>query len=177
MYSGVSYGVAASALSFGTNFVATLLVGYKAWVSRRFIRKHVIAGSLARQTERLFTLLVESGALYCVLWAVVVAWQIGDYQAAVETKAGTNTFWDVFGVFIRGALVPLIAIYPTVIIILVALNRSQVEHGFERDGGPELISPGRLPLSTLTVTVGSVAAEQDNPHGAGLYDAHLAILP
>ena len=31
MYSGVFYGITALVLPFGTNFVATLLVGYKAW--------------------------------------------------------------------------------------------------------------------------------------------------
>ena len=90
LYSNFSYGVAAAALSFGTNLWATLLVGYKALyvassvpprfqtsysdsrtytrVSRRFVRKHVIAGSLGLQTERVLSLLLESGAFYCAIW-------------------------------------------------------------------------------------------------------------
>ena len=31
MYQGFSYGVAASVLSFSTNLLATVLVGFKAW--------------------------------------------------------------------------------------------------------------------------------------------------
>ena len=40
--------------------------------------------------------------------AVVVAWQIGDYQQNVETHAGSHSFWEIFKVIIDGALVPLI---------------------------------------------------------------------
>ena len=128
--------------------------------------------------------------MYAIHWqAVVVVWQIGSYQESVEVKPGIHTFWDAFGVLIQGALVPLIvssalehptpchlilhlilqAIYPTVIIILVALNRSQVEHGFERDDGPGFPNPTRPPLRTLTATIGSIATQKYD-------DGHRAVL-
>ncbi|KAI1790668.1 hypothetical protein LXA43DRAFT_1095270 [Ganoderma leucocontextum] len=165
LYARFLYGLAGSALSFGTNLWATVLVGYKALVSRRFVRKHrVIAGSLGLQTKRVPSLLVgrESGAFYCAVWAAVVVWHIAsDYAAADANAAGNNgSFWAVYGAVISGALVPIIAIYPTVIIILVALNRSQIEQRFEcGDGwhGPDGPGPVRMPLRTLTVTIGSVA--------------------
>ncbi|PIL36318.1 hypothetical protein GSI_00006 [Ganoderma sinense ZZ0214-1] len=194
LYSNFSYGVAASALSFGTNLWATLLVGYKALASRRFTRKHAIAGSLGLQTEHVLLLLVESGAFYCAVWAVVIVWQIGEYVAA-DASAGVSSFWVVYGDMIAGALVPVIvsvdlhlpgipyprslpssademnglslqAMYPNVIVVLVALNRSQIERGFGAEREPEDVlgapgpgpGPARMPaLRTLTITVGSVA--------------------
>ena len=37
-----------------------------------------------------------------------MAWQAGMYQHSVALNEGTNTFWDIFGILINGALVPLI---------------------------------------------------------------------
>ncbi|PIL26704.1 hypothetical protein GSI_11231 [Ganoderma sinense ZZ0214-1] len=160
MYSGVSSGVAASVLSFSTNLCATVLVGYKAWEARRRLRQYIVAGPVASQMEKVFALLVESGAAYCALWAVVVAWQIGDYQTEVETNAGNNTFWDIFGVIINDALVPLIAIYPTIIIVLVALNRSHVENGMASTG--QTSSTGAsIRLTTVRVDT-TVASHHDH---------------
>ncbi|KAI1791474.1 hypothetical protein LXA43DRAFT_889216 [Ganoderma leucocontextum] len=68
MYGGFSYGVAASALSFSTNLCATVLVGYKAWEARRRLRQYIVAGPVASQVEKVFALLLESGAAYCALW-------------------------------------------------------------------------------------------------------------
>ena len=115
---------------------------------------------------------------------IVVVWQIGVYAAA-DAEAGITTgFWEVYGFVTEGALVPVIvrhassspvhrsttvadsmrpqAIYPTTIVILAALNRSQIECGFRRkhedgEGGP---GPARMLLRTLTVTIGSVAGGQ-----------------
>ncbi|TBU40622.1 hypothetical protein BD309DRAFT_899608 [Dichomitus squalens] len=129
MYQGFSYGVAASVLSFSTNLLATMLVGFKAWKAKHHLRKYIVVGPMGSQMEKVFAMLIESGAVYCALWAFVVVWQAGMYQHSIALHAGTNTYWDIFGILINGALVPLIAIYPTIIIVLVALNRSHVENG------------------------------------------------
>ncbi|KAM5536749.1 hypothetical protein V8D89_009588 [Ganoderma adspersum] len=166
MYSGVSSGVAASVLSFSTNLCATVLVGYKAWEARRRLREYIVAGPMASQMEKVFALLVESGAAYCALWAVVVAWQIGDYQKIVETNSGNNTFWDIFDVIIKGALVPLIAIYPTIIIVLVALNRSHVENGMASTGQTSS-SGASIRLTTVRVDT-TVASHYEHHHQSPL---------
>ena len=156
MYAGVSSGVAASVLSFCTNLCATVLVGYKAWCvtswmssmpclrltglsreARMRLRQYIVAGPVASQMEKVFALLVESGAVYCAIWvclpsgdceyqcadfvkAIVVAWQIGDYQKEVETNAGNNSFWDIFGLIINSALVPLIVRPPMLSWLIIA---------------------------------------------------------
>lgn len=87
LYEGVSYGIAATALSLGTNLFATATVAFKAWyaplknhtssametdlfcrVSRRVLKRYVVAGTTASQVEKVLSLLVESGALYCAIW-------------------------------------------------------------------------------------------------------------
>ena len=93
-FTGFPVGTAASVLSLGTNVLATSLVGYKAWCvttssppphtphislirpgtyllrqSRKRIRGYFVGGSVASQVEKLFSLLIESGAIYSALWA------------------------------------------------------------------------------------------------------------
>ncbi|KAM5535321.1 hypothetical protein V8D89_011006 [Ganoderma adspersum] len=135
---GLPLGLAACALSLATNALATLLVACKAWESRRRLWGYLLAGGPGRaQVQKLFALLVESGALYCAIWGVVVAFQTGEYRvghpAATPVTAG---FLNVFNVFMAGGLVPLIAIYPASIIVLVALNRSHVEMGLTQNQNP-----------------------------------------
>ncbi|KAI1788216.1 hypothetical protein LXA43DRAFT_1084491 [Ganoderma leucocontextum] len=161
MYEGLLVGTMASALSLATSLAATVLIAHKAWVHRRCIKMHVANGPRNTLVEGVLTLLVESGALYCTLWVVVVVWQIGEstiddphLRSSVffSPKFSGNhwhhdhgsSFWFVGGVLIEGCLVPLIAIYPTVIIVLVALNKSAVENGMKRD-------VAGLPAITVTV--------------------------
>ncbi|EJF55647.1 hypothetical protein DICSQDRAFT_73275, partial [Dichomitus squalens LYAD-421 SS1] len=88
VYAGLTYGVAAFVLSFSTNLLATLLVGYRAWYepighelgnadvrsmrisrkARHEFRKYIVVGPLRSQMEKVFALLIESGAVYCTFW-------------------------------------------------------------------------------------------------------------
>ncbi|KAI0029373.1 hypothetical protein K488DRAFT_28803, partial [Vararia minispora EC-137] len=100
-------------LSLGTNFVATVLVGLKAWKFRRSIGRDLKDSERRVRVEKILTLLVETGALYCFTQvALVVSWFI---------PLSNTTAWasDVFD----AAAVQLAAIYPTVIIALVSLDR------------------------------------------------------
>ncbi|KAM5536738.1 hypothetical protein V8D89_009577 [Ganoderma adspersum] len=147
MYGGLPVGTVASMFSLVTNLAATILTAYKAWVHRRCVRSHAASGPRSTQVESIFALLVESGALYCTLWIVVVVWQTGPWmddphlqssfflslQVSGKHPADADSFWFKGGVLIEGCLVPLIAIYPTAIIVLVALNKSAVENGFKRE--------------------------------------------
>ncbi|KAM5537028.1 hypothetical protein V8D89_009357 [Ganoderma adspersum] len=149
---GLPVGTVASMFSLATNLAATVLTAYKAWVHRRCVRSHAGSGPRSTQVESIFALLVESGALYCTLWIVVVVWQTGSWmddphlqssfflslQVSGKHPADAGSFWFKGGVLIEGCLVPLIAIYPTAIIVLVALNKSAVElNGFKREFAAE----------------------------------------
>ncbi|TBU27586.1 hypothetical protein BD311DRAFT_843099 [Dichomitus squalens] len=107
--------------------------------------------------ERLFSVLVESGMVYCIIWIdsmfylqiFVVAWQVH----AGSAVQGEPTFDGKFGYSINGGLVPVIAIYPTDVIILVAQNRPLMDKAF--GGGavnaPEPSCLGGIRVSSATV--------------------------
>ncbi|KAM5535101.1 hypothetical protein V8D89_011187 [Ganoderma adspersum] len=137
MFEGLPEGLAACVLSLSTNIFATLLVGYKAWESRRRLRGYFVAGTRASQVEKLFSLLIESGAIYCAIWVIVVAWQGWEYKPDSPSPAVVR-FLDRFGLIFQGALVPLIAVYPALIIVLVALQRSHVEKALTHNDIPTL---------------------------------------
>ncbi|KAI0744358.1 hypothetical protein C8Q80DRAFT_1186463 [Daedaleopsis nitida] len=146
-------GVATSVLSLVTNITATGLIAYKAWHHRRMVKQHLSTGSARTRAERTLTLLVESGIVYCILWVFVVAYQVTvdtfwfwvSYPSYIlETKYSYN-FTKGFQYIVEGCLVPLIGLYPTLIILLVSLDKSHCENNFSyrsRD-----IPPLRIPHS------------------------------
>ncbi|KAI0744355.1 hypothetical protein C8Q80DRAFT_1186454 [Daedaleopsis nitida] len=133
LYSGDKWGLATCILSLVTNVAATSLIGYKAWHHRRLVAQHLRMGSTRTRVERTLTLFVESGSVYCILWIFVVAYQAGSNASSfigstkqVEESEYTRGFYYV----VEGCLIPLIGIYPTLIIILVALDQSHCDTNF-----------------------------------------------
>ncbi|KAI0752532.1 hypothetical protein C8Q80DRAFT_1267072 [Daedaleopsis nitida] len=115
------WGLAASVLSLLANFLSTSLIAYKAWEHRRLVRLGLGRGSARTRVEKALALLIESGTIYCVLWILIVA-----YQAGSITMSPTAYIYR-FHFIVEGCLIALIAIYPTLIVILVAMNQSQCE--------------------------------------------------
>jgi len=104
-------------LSLGTNFIATVLISWQAWKQRKFLRNYLGHSKRRTQVERIFSLLVESGILYCLTQIVlVVTW----FVPLPNTTAWAS---DLIG----AAAVQLSGIYPTVIVVLVSLQRSLME--------------------------------------------------
>ncbi|TBU38375.1 hypothetical protein BD309DRAFT_903604 [Dichomitus squalens] len=162
MYGGTTYGVAASVLSLSVNLFATVIVAYKAWISRRFIRKFMVSGDRTVQIERLFSILVESGMVYCTIWIFVVAWQVVVWQSTFSYNDSATAFEARFGDFINGGLVPIIAIYPAVVIILVAQNRSHMVKAFG-GGAVNIPEPSRLNgIRASSATVLHIAQQGDD---------------
>ncbi|KAI0739950.1 hypothetical protein C8Q80DRAFT_1124230 [Daedaleopsis nitida] len=99
--------------------VATALIWIKAWEHRKFIAD-VNLGRTSR-VERALALLIESGSVYCILWMLVVIYQV-IWQ--IYGDAIYPTFNSAVEYFLKGCLIPLVGIYPTAIILLVALDKS-----------------------------------------------------
>ncbi|KAI0744306.1 hypothetical protein C8Q80DRAFT_890132 [Daedaleopsis nitida] len=144
-----SWGLATSALSLGTNIVATSLIAYKAWHHRRSVACHLRMGSARTQVEKALTLFVESGMLYCILWVFIVVYQSlagSDSEDPGYGVRGTEErFTYGFDYVLEGCLIPLIGIYPTLIIILVALDRSYCGTSFRyasANNASLLVPPG-----------------------------------
>ncbi|EIM79225.1 uncharacterized protein STEHIDRAFT_173208 [Stereum hirsutum FP-91666 SS1] len=105
---------------FVTNFGATIAIAVKAWLFRRSVKEFLNRGSSKSKVESVLTLLVESGAVYCIYWVVEFVTDFG-----------------VLGDFDIGWAQPNISgIYPTLIILLVALQRSTPENVFTISGIP-----------------------------------------
>jgi len=60
-------GPAAFIASLTTNIWATGMVGYKVWRNHRFIKIELQGGSRRTAVESILVLLIESGAVYCVI--------------------------------------------------------------------------------------------------------------
>ncbi|PIL28082.1 hypothetical protein GSI_09836 [Ganoderma sinense ZZ0214-1] len=165
VFEGIAIGLSACILSLSTNALATLLAACKAWQLRRRLRRYLGMGSRTSQVQKLLLLLIESGAIYCALLAVLLTFQVANlYNRAVDEPPAVYVL-DIFAVITNGALIPMIvrstpspctlrrvltrpatfrlafapgdahpgrafqAIYPTVVIIFVALNKSHMEKG------------------------------------------------
>ncbi|RDX42096.1 hypothetical protein OH76DRAFT_1475496 [Lentinus brumalis] len=148
LFAGTRFGTAASILSLTTNILATCLTGYKAWEHGRCLKDYLAEGSTMTSVEKVLILLTESGIVYGAIWVIVVAYQVGELnQTIYGSGASTVSYWLIAGYFVDGALVPLIAIYPMFIIVLVALKKSQMESSFAFTSNLVHSSQFRSPVS------------------------------
>ncbi|RDX42090.1 hypothetical protein OH76DRAFT_1411472 [Lentinus brumalis] len=154
LFAGTTFGVVAACMSLVTNVVATCFTAYRAWVHVRS-RKHFSQMFTLTGAEQILILVAESGFAYSAIWIVVVVWQGGEnnldiYMATEESMSG-RSFWVVVGYFVNGGLVPVIAIYPMFIILMVALKRKcqpdwnhMVPTQIRFESQPPTASPGPL---------------------------------
>ncbi|KAI0368238.1 hypothetical protein BV20DRAFT_480744 [Pilatotrama ljubarskyi] len=118
------YGVIAVALSLLTSVSATAVIGYKTWQHRRFVKKYPHRSSRRTQVESILILLTESGVLYCLLLTVVVALGFKSLPGPKPHLAAIGDLASTLYIIGNGCLVPIIGMYPVVVIPLVALERS-----------------------------------------------------
>ncbi|EIM84263.1 uncharacterized protein STEHIDRAFT_170004 [Stereum hirsutum FP-91666 SS1] len=115
------FGLLALLLSLLSNIWATSLIGYKAWRHRKDIKSHLGSGGTAASAVRsIMALLVESGFLYCITWALFII------STALLNKGKTATVAHI----IAGTVPQLVGLYPAVIIVLVSLQKSHTERNF-----------------------------------------------
>ncbi|THU84615.1 hypothetical protein K435DRAFT_971074 [Dendrothele bispora CBS 962.96] len=105
-----------------TNVVATSLVGYKFWLYRRSLRKpekyrskdEIRGSSQKPAVEKILIVLLESGFAFFIVWII-------------SALAALGFFGDI-GKSVMACITPhLSSIYPTLIIILVALHKSEID--------------------------------------------------
>ncbi|KAI0047542.1 hypothetical protein FA95DRAFT_1678994 [Auriscalpium vulgare] len=105
---------ASLALTLCTNCIVTGLIAYRAWIHYR--SSQVMRIRIGRdRTLAVLLLLVESGALYCGIWmSLIILWPF-----AISDPQRVYRFTD---------LIPqLTGMYPTVIIVICALQRSYAD--------------------------------------------------
>ncbi|RPD53463.1 hypothetical protein L226DRAFT_151131 [Lentinus tigrinus ALCF2SS1-7] len=123
LLSGDVWAIVVCCVSLLTNVIATALISYRAWQHRRNIMSYLKESSPNTQVERTLALLVESGLLYCGLWIVVTIYGATD----IFPNPRLIGFAKGFTYVMRGCLVPLIGMYPTLIIIICAVDKSLYE--------------------------------------------------
>ncbi|PIL26102.1 hypothetical protein GSI_11856 [Ganoderma sinense ZZ0214-1] len=144
-YGGI-YGGMSALLSFVSNSIATTLIGRKAWGHRKILRQSPAALNVrwkATPTMKVLTLLVESGTLYSILFSAALITNIMlRFKSSLTPSAAE--YASLTMKFFTGCFIPLLAIYPTLIIFIVALNRSEID-GTLANATPSEISTNMLP--------------------------------
>ncbi|KAJ7752905.1 hypothetical protein B0H16DRAFT_1459627 [Mycena metata] len=104
------------AFSFVTNATCTLLIGVKAWQHRRSTRALAMTHNSSRMsTNRILSLLVESGFVYCLFW-------LTQYILFVDISRGSPA---IYAYELFAALGDQISgMYPTLIIVIVNLHQT-----------------------------------------------------
>ncbi|KAL1696382.1 hypothetical protein GGG16DRAFT_43478 [Schizophyllum commune] len=101
-----------------TNLVATILVGLQVWYYRRNIKSVASPWRKKTRVEKILVLLLESGFVYCLLWLVSLALEVDGSSDETRTAyymAASNAYQSFAG------------IYPTLIVIIVAVQRSTTQ--------------------------------------------------
>ncbi|RPD55644.1 hypothetical protein L226DRAFT_573037 [Lentinus tigrinus ALCF2SS1-7] len=163
LLSGDVWGIVTSCVSLLTNVIATALIAYRTWQHRRDIMTYLKESSPDTQVGRTLALLVESGLLYCCLWVLVTLYVIADISQS-PTLIG---FGKGFTYVMRGCLVPLMGMYPTLIVIICAIDKSlyeDSEHDAAQLGSIRFDVPGgrsrcRRTLSELMSTTSTYTVE------------------
>ncbi|KAI4524473.1 S-adenosyl-L-methionine-dependent methyltransferase [Schizophyllum commune Loenen D] len=102
-----------------TNVVATVLVGIQVWIYRRDIKGSFGPVTKTTRVEKVLLLLVESGLVYCLIWVIYLV---------INLTEGPNTLM-AYGV-ISTAYHTIAGIYPTLIVLAVAMQRTSMHTTF-----------------------------------------------
>ncbi|KAL1696287.1 hypothetical protein GGG16DRAFT_43571 [Schizophyllum commune] len=102
-----------------TNVVATALVGVQVWIYRRDIKGSFGPVTKTTRVEKVLLLLVESGLVYCLIWVIYLV---------INLTEGPNTLM-AYGV-ISTAYHTIAGIYPTLIVLAVAMQRTSMSTTF-----------------------------------------------
>ncbi|KAK7471184.1 hypothetical protein VKT23_002594 [Stygiomarasmius scandens] len=97
-----------------TNLIATLMIAYKTWEYRHFVKIHLGDADAAggnHRVEQVLVLLVESGFIYCGLWILII---IGT----------TPVLSPIANSYVAIVLPHAATIYPTMIVLLTALQKT-----------------------------------------------------
>ncbi|KAF5374728.1 hypothetical protein D9757_011785 [Collybiopsis confluens] len=105
-------------LSMLTNFVATVMIAYKAWQYRKMIIEvNHLTAYYTKQTQiwRVLALTVESGIFYFILMGLQIMLIVGSFNYGPA---------DVYNEIMDRVGEQLFGLYPTIIIVLVELGRT-----------------------------------------------------
>ncbi|KAN0129150.1 hypothetical protein V8E53_013021 [Lactarius tabidus] len=146
--------------TLATNLLSTGLIAWKAWKRRISVRKHLCGGSGPVRVDRLFALLIESGFIYCCIWACPTFILAEGFTELLQILFVISAFQGLsyLGIVIIDSVLLcqfISGLYPTLIVTLVAMQRSPVEHFSTHPTGEQLPAFGpskdsiRRPMFTI----------------------------
>ncbi|KAF7373804.1 hypothetical protein MSAN_00592100 [Mycena sanguinolenta] len=145
------------AFSFGTNATCTILIGYKAWEHRRAMKALNIVNNPRRlSTDKVLSLLVESGFIYCLFW-------LTQYILFVDIDRTKPIIWAYELFSSMGDQIS--GLYPTIIIVIVNFHQtiwestSTVELGTTN---PTISTVRWAPSSKRSATDTVIFGQRDN---------------
>ncbi|VDC06863.1 unnamed protein product [Peniophora sp. CBMAI 1063] len=131
VFSETILGIMAAFISLASNACATMLVGIKVWLLRSQLANHAHTSDRRTVVERFMELLVDSGLVYTGIWIF--------YCVSFFMPIATHTFLQVESLsysiqitavdHLNAGMAQMTTIYPLIIFILVALDRTYHEHG------------------------------------------------
>ncbi|KAH9938870.1 uncharacterized protein BXZ73DRAFT_99932 [Epithele typhae] len=124
---GDTAGLAAVVLSLVTNVLATALLSYKAWEHWLLVKDYMAEMYSTQSALGALMLLVESGGAYCIVWMLIVIVYGALHARATELTPSAVSAIYILLFFVQSSLVPVIALYPMVLIIIFAIRRSAVD--------------------------------------------------
>ncbi|KAJ6528619.1 hypothetical protein DFH09DRAFT_1185765 [Mycena vulgaris] len=149
-------------LSALVNIWATSMIAYRAWECRRQIRHYLSGTSNRTYAESILALFAESGAIYTALWILK--------NIIIIPKIEPTAYTDYASVL----MYQLTGMYPTLIIILVALHNSHLETQFTSYGeatthgaGPNIVfaKPSEISSGTVSSKLTGSTTEPGSKHG------------
>jgi len=112
-------------LSALVNIWATGMIAWRAWKSRREFQRYLENQTTAGFAESVLTFFVETGTIYTVLWILKNVIIIPEVENTSYTDYAAVVMYQMTGM------------YPTLLIVFVALQKSHLEHQFTYPGTGE----------------------------------------
>ncbi|KAL0947989.1 hypothetical protein HGRIS_010616 [Hohenbuehelia grisea] len=100
--------------TLATNLVSTAIILYQARRRRHLVADRLGTSSATERVTHILFWLIESAAIYCIAWIVYIL-------------AAFQVFGKSGGEVIDGTMVHISGIYPTIIIALVAVDKSKIK--------------------------------------------------
>ncbi|TFK90272.1 hypothetical protein K466DRAFT_395180 [Polyporus arcularius HHB13444] len=118
----VDHNVIMNAFAFSwsaaTNVWATAMIARKAWLQRRDIRRHLRTNSTGSAVQRILMFLVDLGIIY-------TAFMLLNVIVLIPVLNSGTVFY-----YVTLFMQQITGMYPTAVIVLVALQKSQLDHQF-----------------------------------------------
>jgi len=151
--------------TFATTAVATLMICYKTWQYRRMVRRYLDSATSRTRVEKVMILLVESGILYVLFLLKIVIGDSGNINE-LEDKTFSLEFSNTIWVYMTSHI---LGIYPAVIVIIVAKQKSYIESATNSLGSTVTVDQLDL-VAPNTVRWGASGSQAKFTTGSGSTD-------